>query len=1118
MRKIFLILMTLAAVSWSLMAQTNTFSGTVVDALNNEPLIGVTVMPVGGGQGTATDVDGNFSLTVPAGVRTAKVSYVGYKEQTVTLSHKMMISLSPSSTNLDDVVVVAYGTANKESLTGSVAVVGAKEIEDRPVTTVTSALEGNAPGVQVNNSVARPGSSPDIRIRGFNSFTSSAQRPLYVVDGIVYQGDITDINPSDIESMSVLKDAASCALYGNRGANGVILINTKKAKNIGKVDVTVQVRQGMYNRGLPFYDTLGPEDWMTASFGAFVNGQVSGGASYTDVFGNFDQQLAYKQNAAGFVTSYLSGVNIFDRPASDLFVVYDAEGNPVLNEAGNPLYSGTLQARVLPGYNDLDWWDAVSRNGYRQEYNVNAAGASEKFNAFASVGYLKEQGYMLQTDYERFNGRAVVNYQPTSYLKLGANISATHTKSQVGPVDEDDLGLVTNPFNTLYYPPIQSYYAHDEEGNIIYNEDGGAKWNTDGLNKGNNVAWQMRLNSDDYTNTAFNGMLYGTAVIPYGFEMTVRGSMYRDQSTNTSYSNNITGSQAGVGGIDFLTDNVHSYTFMQTLNWSHEYGLNHVDVMLDHENYEYGYEETMLRKSGQLAPGNTGLQNFQENDFSTQANAKIHTESYLGRVRYNYDQKYFGEVSIRRDGTSRFSKDHRWGTFWSVGASWIITKEKFMHATQNWLDYLKLRLAYGSVGNDAAAGAYSYMALYNANTYDKVGVLLPSQFAGANPKWEATKTLDVALEGSLFNDRFTFTIDYFDKRNDDLLYRIVAPWSSGNTNNSGVHGSTLTNIGEMQNYGWELQFGVDIIRNADWKWNFNIDASFVKNKIRKLPDGKDIPGQALFQGRSIYEKYTYVWAGVDQLTGNSLYEISPDSPDFWRYDAQGNFDAEATQKAVDQNIANAKASGHYFELDGVGYTDRVQYARRRLVGSALPTVYGSFGTSVSWKGINLSLLFTYSLGGKSTDDNYQQLMSFGQNPAALHKDVLNAWNGIPEGFDPANRTQLEDKTWVLQPGDIDGGGVPRADTTTSQYNDAPSTRFLVKNDYLCFKNLNINYDLPQKWMDAIKMQGINIGFSVDNLFIATRLKGFNPQYSWNGGQGRNYVPARVFSFQLTARF
>ena len=366
--------MTLMACTWSLSAQTRTYHGTVVDGANNEPLIGATIMPLGGGQGVATDVEGKFTLNVPANVRQVKVSYVGYTSQTVNVQNNMVIHLHSTSSNLDDVVVVAYGTANKESLTGSVAVVGSKEIEDRPVTSVTAALEGNAPGVQVNNSVGFPGSSPSILIRGYNTI-NGVSTPLYVVDGIVYEGSIADLNPADIESMSVLKDAASSALYGNRGANGVILITTKKAKTYGKVDVTLQVRQGMYNRGLPFYDRQDANGFMQTFFTGLVNSRLTEGTSP-------DHATAISDVRNNFFTYAFE--NIYGKPATELF-----------NEQG--VFSGN----PLPGYTDLDWWDAVSRSGHRQEYNVNATGATDKFNVFASVGYLKENGYMLQTDFAK---------------------------------------------------------------------------------------------------------------------------------------------------------------------------------------------------------------------------------------------------------------------------------------------------------------------------------------------------------------------------------------------------------------------------------------------------------------------------------------------------------------------------------------------------------------------------------------------------------------------------------------------------------------------------------------------------------------------------------------------
>lgn len=1094
MRKLFLLLMAVLACTWSLPALARTVKGTVLDAANNEPLIGATIMPIGGGQGTAADIDGNFTLNIPDNVKKVTVSYVGYESKTVEVAPEMHIYLASTATSLDDVVVIAYGTGTKESLTGSVSVVDSKQIEDRPISSVTAALEGNAPGVQVNNSTGTPGSSPQIRIRGFNSFTS-AQSPLYVVDGVVYDGTISDLNPNDIESMSVLKDAASCALYGNRGANGVILINTKRAKG-GKVDVTLQVRQGIYERGLPFYDTLDANTWMNTSFDAWANGAISQGSYKT-------KELAIAGLAPRFVNTFMEGENI-----------YNQEGNALFDPATGRLVEG---AAILPGYTDLDWWKAISRTGYRQEYNVNAAGSTDKFNVFGSVSYLKEQGYMLQTDFERFTGRVVADFNPVSFLKIGTNIAASYQDSEDGSADADELNATTNPFLTNFYAPVRPYYAHNEDGSIMKDAEGNPVWNTTGLNKGDNIAWVMRLNRSDWTNITVNGSLYGTVILPYGFEATVRGNMLRTKLNGLEYSNDKIGAQKGSGGLDLTTQSVNSHTFMQTLTWNHDYGLNNIDVMLDHENYEYSYDTTFLRKSGQLLPNNYYASNFESMDYSSQSLGKLRSESYLGRVRYNYDQKYFGEVSLRRDGTSRFAKDNRWGTFWSVGASWILTKEKFLQNVE-WLNYLKLRLAYGAVGNDAAASIYSSYNTFYQTTYGTIGAIRPLALAASDLRWESTKTLDVALEGSLFDDRFTFSVGYFDKRNADLLYNVTLPASSGSAGGPGSFGSSLRimqNIGTMANRGWELQFGVDIIRNAEFNWHFDIDASFVKNKIIDLPGGRSIPAQSLFIGKSIYQHFEYEWAGVDKQTGNSMYYMNLDSPDTWVFNADGTHNEKDEKETRDNNVKAAKGSGHYFEDEnGRPMTDRTEYAFRRDMGTAIPTVYGSFGTQLSWKGINLGLLFTYSLGGKTYNSNYQSLMSFGENSAgALHEDILKAWNGTP-----VDRVADAENIKHINTSDLDMDAIPANNTYLSSYNSASSSRFLISNNYLCLKNLNVSYDFPYAWVSAMKMKGLNLGFSVDNLFIITRQKGLNPQYGFGGGQGAYYVPSRVFSFQLTVKF
>lgn len=1093
MRKVFLFMFALCVLCLTVSAQTRSYSGTVVDAANNEPLIGATVMPIGGGQGTATDIDGKFTITVPANVRTAKISYIGYKEQTVTLANNIMVHMTSSSTNLDDVVVVAYGTATKESLTGSVAVVGSKEIEDRPVSSVTAALEGNAPGVQVDNSTTRPGESPNIRIRGFNSVNGN-NSPLYVVDGIVFDGDIADLNPADIESMSVLKDAASCALYGNRGANGVILINTKRAKGAGKVDVNLTIRQGMYTRGLTFYDKLGPNQWMEQTMRAWARGAMTASPDHYSSL-----SAAITGMAPEFVKTYMKDQNIYNLPSAELF---DSNGN--------------LMGKILPGYTDLDWWKSVSRTGYREEYSINAAGATEKFDAFASVGYLKENGYMLGTDFKRFTGRVVANYQPVSFFKTGMNLSSNYSKGELGETDPDQISSQSNPFLTEFYAPVMPIYMHNEDGSIRRDSDGKPVWNNQGLTNGFNPAWIMRLNKHNYTTNTINGNIYGTAILPYGFNLNVTGSMMQLKQNGMDYSNNLTGSQAGVGGLDIQTATFYSNTFSQSLTWNHDYGNNNIDVLLSHENYRYGYDFITLKKTDQMLEDNLGVSNFETNVQSQETSAEVRTESYLGRARYNFDQKYFGEVSLRRDGTSRFKKSNRWGTFWSVGASWIISKEKFMQRA-DWVDYLKLRAAYGAVGNDASAGYYSYWSTYYLWSYGGYGDMQPSSIAADNLKWESTKTLDVALEGALFNNIFNFSVGYFNKTNADLLYDVMMPASVGSTLLGGNNIRVMQNIGTMRNWGWELQFGVDIIRNADLKWHFDVDATFLKNKIVKLPNGEDILGQALFQGHTLYEQFTYEFAGVDKATGHSLYYMNPNSPDLYYYDDNGNRLYDQAQ--WDEQVAAAKADGHYFlGDDGKEYTDRTQYAFRKIMGTSLPTVYGSFGTQLSWKGINLNLLFTYGLGGKSYNSNYANLMTIGkESSGALHKDILNSWTEAPAGVN-TDRTILEDGTIMLPVSDIDAKGIPVADTTLSEYNNAGSSRWLISNNYLTFKNLNISYDFPRKWVDAMKLQGLNIGFSVDNVFIAAKQKGFNPQFSFSGGQAAYYVPSRVFSFQLNVKF
>ena len=1077
-------------------------SGYVYSVSDDQPVIGATILVKGTSIGTSTDLDGNFVLNnVPANASKLVVSYVGMHTQEVNIGESLKIGLQSDSQQLDDVVVVAYGTANKESLTGSVAVVGSKDIEDRPVTTVTAALEGNAPGVQVNNSVGYPGSQPSILIRGYNT-VNGVSSPLYVVDGVVYEGSIADLNPADIESMSVLKDAASSALYGNRGANGVILITTKRAKTSGKVDVTLQIRQGMYNRGLPFYDRQDANGFMQTFFTGLVNSRLTEGTSE-----NLTQAISDVRN--NFFTYAFE--NVYGKPATELF---DENGK----------FSGNPQA----GYTDLDWWDAVSRSGYRQEYNVNATGATDKFNVFASAGYLKENGYMLATDFERFNGRLNTTFQPVKYFKMGVNLAAMYTKQNRGITSKDDEGYVNNPFLVQDKAPIFPYYAHDPEtGEILKDGEGNYIWNTSAYlgNQGVNVAWTTRLDKKESTSAVIDGSLFGTFIIPYGFELTLRGNIHRDKTSYWRYMTNQNGSGLTPNGRMYQYDYAYdSHTFMQTLTWDRDYGMNHVDVLLDHENYQYTNSSHSVNVENQLLPGIYSLSNFSTTNPASQQTTQIRSESYLGRVRYNYAQKYFAEASVRRDGSSYFEKDKRWGTFWSAGASWMISRENFMHDV-NWVNYLKLRAAYGSVGNDASAGAYSYYNLYQIIKYNDVNSLVPIQLASQNLKWEATRTFDIALEGSLFNDRFNFSVGYFNKRNTDLIFNVTQPLSGGTMADEGSNPHAMMNIGTMQNIGWELQFGVDIIRTRDFKWDFSVDATFSKNKIIKLPEAHDMPGNGWFLGKSLGSIYTRTWNGVDRVTGQSLYEIDPNAPSLTYWDEDGT--AHQNEAQFQTYVRNAASVGSLVAVpDGDGYklyTNTPAYATAKVQADAFPVVYGSFGTNLSWKGINLGMLFTYSLGGKVMDYNYQDLMNMTSEPTAIHKDLLNSWTHKPEGVPDHEYKEISVggvsyNAFIASADDIDNTLIPQLNTSNAAKNNGASSRWLTDASYLVLKNLNVSYDLPSKWVSALSMQNINIGMSIDNVFTATKRKGMNPQYGFMGGQGKFYVPARVFAFQLNVKF
>ncbi|MBR4524664.1 MAG: SusC/RagA family TonB-linked outer membrane protein [Bacteroidales bacterium] len=1048
----------------ALFAQNVTVKGIVTDASNGETIPAASVVLQGTTQGVVADAKGNFSITVPSnGV--LLVSTIGYRTVAVPVSGRTVINvaLDPDSEFLEDVIVVAYGTASRASLTGSVAAVNTETIEKTISNSVTAALEGAAPGVQVNNTYGEPGSAPSIRIRGFGSINGS-NSPLYVVDGFIFEGNIADLNSNDIESMTVLKDATSAALYGNKASNGVIIITTKKAKNEGKPTVTFTTNHGLYTRGLAEYERLGADDWMEMEWRGYRNYAMSTAA------------LSYDEATAGaFATKNL---------------VADVIKNNIYNAADNALFdaNGKLTASIKPGYTDLDWEKELVKKGYRREYGVSFASSSDKYNVFASLDYMNEDGYILNTNFERYSARVNTSFTPVSWFKGGINLNAT--KQEQNYNSNANGSYYANPFYQLRYEaPIYPIYLHNADGSIILDDNGEKVYDTVSDWRSNrHIIFERLRDYERNGRLTLDASAFATFILPYGFEISFKANTNFRTRQYKKYDNPEIGDGATNNGR-FRQSEYHYNTvnLQQMVNWSHDYGRHHIDAMVAHESYSYDYNYMNTMNSNMSLPGIYEMGNFTTNSSHPSGYSyDDRSESFLGRARYNFNQKYFFEASFRRDGSSRFSEAKRWGNFWSVGASWDITREDFM-SYASWVDFLKLRASFGTAGNVGSIDYYAYQALYELDKNGGNPALYKMQLAAQELGWETSQTFDIGLDGRLF-DRLNFSIGYFDKASKDLLFEVPLPSSAG----SYIWGDNpyltqLQNIGSVANRGWELSADVDIFRTRNFSWNFGLDATFLKNTIIKLPDGEDIPSgsRRYSEGHSIYEFYTYHFEGVDQMTGNSLYTIDP----------------------AETNLAAAQKAGKLVTINGKDYTTDVTYGLKDWSGSTLPTVYGSFHTNLSWKGFSLYVLATYGLGGKLMDGGYANLMGHAANSTrALHVDVLNSWNGVPAGMTETSANR------------IDPNGIPVYDMNLSTYNNATSDRWLVDASYLVLKNVTLSYTLPASANRVLGIQGLTINCGVENAFTLTKRQGINPQYGFSGGQDATYVTARIFNLGATLKF
>ena len=752
------------------MAQIARVTGVVISQDDNEPVVGASVLLKGTTVGSITDIDGKFTITnVPKDAKTLIVSFVGLRTKEVPVSdEEMTIFLQSDSKLIDEVVVVAYGTQKKSSFTGSASTVGAGTIEKRAISNVTAALEGNASGVQVTSATGQPGESASVRIRGFGSVNAS-NSPLYVVDGTIYNGSIGDINPADIESMTVLKDAASTSLYGSSAGNGVILITTKKGKGDSGTNINLTINQGWSNRAYKDYAKIGVWEYYPIQWQMLKNSYISSGKSAEEA----------AQLASANIGSTLK-YNPFKGVADDAIVGTDGTLNPA--------------ATSLKWGDDLDWEDAAFKTGHRQEYVLSYNTKTRRSDTYASVGYLKDNGYMLKTDFERYSGRLNYNVYPVKWIKTGLNLGLTRTNSNYSTSTSDNSSGYSNLSRFIRtMAPIYPVHAHDLETGAYLNANGEATTNpaeyiydyagTRLSNNGRDAIAETMFNTRELSRMSESATTYFTVTPIEGLNLTVNYSLNNIDYRRKVYENPLVGDgTAGPGRLNIMSTRTLTQTFNQLITYNKTFGKHSFDALVGHENYSYKYEYLYGMKTQETVSDMYEFSNFVNISSLDSYTNTYKKEGYFARLNYDYDDRYYASVSYRHDGSSRFSKENRWGNFWSFGASWRISQEAFMKDV-DWVNNLKLRASYGETGNDAILDSdgyddyYPYQTLYGLgyNNGIEAGAFF-TMIANSNLKWETQVSTDVALEFGLF-DRLSGTIEYFRKDSRDLLFDVSQPTS-----------------------------------------------------------------------------------------------------------------------------------------------------------------------------------------------------------------------------------------------------------------------------------------------------------------------------------------------------
>ena len=1024
-----------------LVAQEITIKGTVKDQDGLE-LPGAAIVIKGTNKGIATDGNGAFEIKAHQG-DILVFSTIGYapKEVKVGKERNLNIVLSVDVLQLEgtEVVAVAYGTTDKKSFTGSMATIKAETIQAKQSSDVAKTLEGAVAGVQISTSSGQPGSNSAIRIRGIGSINASSA-PLIILDGVPFEGTLNAINNSDIESVNVLKDASSSALYGARGANGVVLITTKSGSK-GRLSITLDSKLGFNYRGIPEYDIISsPGEYYETLWSALYNQN-----RYAQ---NQADALARTNASQSLINNVGTGYNIYN-VADDQVVLSNGKLNP----------AATIKYSDATTFNQ--WEKALFNNRVRKEHNLSMTKGTEYNSFYFSFGYLGDEGYNMNTYFNRYATRFSYKGDITSWLKTNASSMITYTEQQ-GSTEDDGYD---NPFAwTRTIAPIYPIYEHDANGNRLNTYDYGI---TRKFNANTNPVATQRENLNYNRDYYFNQSLSLDAKLLKNFTFSVNGNFYANFYDVNYFTTPLGGAGKNYGGsaTKYKSDNT-VLTFNQLLRYNKNWDNYGIEALLGHESYKKRFGTIEGGKKNFVDPYNSEFNNAAVLSSLTSYTRRYFVEGYFGQINANYQQKYYLSASLRRDGSSVFAPENRWGTFWSVGASWLLSEEKFLEKAK-FIDLIKLKLSYGVQGNDELylPGSYSrsyvpYMTLYSVSTNGNTPGLVASYKGNRNITWEESGNLNAGIELALFNNRLTLEADYFIKKTNNMLFDMPLPASTG-------FSSEPRNVADMVNRGFEFSLGITPIRTDKVEWTISLNGLHYKNEITRLPEELREKGltrgyQILKEGGSIYDFYMVKWGGVNPVNGDAQFYVK--NATTGEYELKGSADYDSTNS-------------------------------KQYVGTSIPDLQGGFGTTLSAYNFDLAIQFSYQFGGKFYDSQYANLMHSGDLGRTWHTDIRNRWT-------PENTTS----------------DIPRLEFANQKVLSL-SDRFIVSSNYLSLRNVSLGYTFKQEIVEKLGLTKLRYYLTADNVYLWSKRQGLDPRTSLAGDNyDAVYSPIRTVSMGLTLNF